>query len=168
MLDEKLRAWNSKIVSSFLNRKDRITSYEAYMSKGVQYVVPTSSLSEKDCKSLDKHVTPILYNAHNVQRNSSKCMLYAPLKYGGYGHKDIWNMQGIDKLNFFLTHYRRHDTTGRLIKTSMRWSQLESGISIPFYKYNYELLVFLLTPTWFTHIREYLYSCNATINEKDP
>lgn len=50
----------------------------------------------------------------------------------------------------------------------MRWSQLESGISIPFYKYNYELLVFLLTPTWFTHIREYLYSCNVTINEKDP
>ena len=25
----------------------------------------------------------------------------------------------------------------------------------------------MLTPTWLTHIWEYLYSCNATINEKD-
>ena len=28
-------------------------------------------------------------------------MLYAPLNYGGYGHKDISNMQGIEKLKKF-------------------------------------------------------------------
>ena len=109
VLNDKLSAWNSKIVSSFLNRKDRIKSYESYMSKGAQFALSTYSMTEKQCRELDKHVTPILYNAHKIQRNCSKCMLYTPLLTGGYGYRDTWNMQGSEKLKFSLTHYRRHN-----------------------------------------------------------
>ena len=167
VLNDKLKTWNSKIVSSFLNKKDRIKSYEAYMAKSGQYILSTSSLSKKQCHELDKNVTPILYNAHGVQRNSSKCMLYSPVQYGGYGHHDFWSTQGIEKLKFFLTHYRRHDTTGRLLKMSMRWTQLECGLSTPFYTSNFEKYNYVLTPTWVTHLWEYLDSCQAAIEEKN-
>ena len=69
---------------------------------------------------------------------------------------------------FLLTHYRRHDTTGRLIKISIHWTQLEGGVSTPFYKYNYKQLAPLLTPTWMTHLWDYLSTCNSKIEENKP
>lgn len=167
-LNDKLLDWNTKMKSSFLSATEKIKSYKTFTAKGVEYVLPTSSLSEKQCQDLDKLVTPILYNAHGIQRNNSKCVLYSPVKYGGIGHKSIWHMQGINKLKFFFTHYRRHDTTGRLMKISMRWTQLEAGTSKPFYQYNFKQLAPLLTPTWMIHLWEYLSSCNSTISEHAP
>ena len=167
-LHKKLESWNSKVKSSFLSASEKIKSYNSYTSKGVEYVLPTSSLSENQCNDLDKLVTPILYHAHSIQKNNSKCVLYSPQKYGGFGHKSVWHLQGILKLKFFLTHYRRHDTTGRLIKISIHWTQLEAGVSTPFYKHNYKKLAPLLTPTWVTHLWDYLSSCNSTIEENKP
>ena len=165
-LNEKLSHWNSRVKSSFLTAEEKIKSYNTYTSKGVEYILPTSSLSEQQCHDLDKLVTPILYNAHGIQRNCSKCVLYSPTKYGGFGHKSIWHLQGLEKLKFFLAHYRRHDTTGRLIKISMRWTQLESGVSTPFYTHKHNKLAPLLTPTWMTHLWEYLSSCDAEFEEQ--
>ena len=130
----------------------KIKSYTTYASKGVEYTLPTSSMSEQQCRDIDKLVTPILYSAHGIQRNCSKSVLYTPTKYGGFGHKSIWHLQGLEKLNFFLAHYRRHDTTGRLIKISTRWTQLEAGVSMPFYTNKHDKLAPLLTPTWMTHL----------------
>lgn len=112
----------------------------------------TSSLSEQQCHNLDKLVTPILYNAHDIQRNCSKCVLYTPTKYDGFGHKSIWHLQGLEKLKKILAHYRRRDATGRLIKISMRWAQLEAGVSTPFYTNKHDKLAPLLIPTWMTHL----------------
>ena len=168
VLHKKLEHWNSKVKSSFLTASEKIKSYNAYTSKGVEYVLPTSSMSQKQCAELDKLVTPILYHAHSIQKNNSKCILYAPEKYGGFGHKDVWHLQGLNKLKFFFAHYRRHDTTGRLIKISMRWTQLEAGVSKPFYTYHHQKLAPILTPTWVTHMWEYLSSCNSTIREHSP
>ena len=47
VLDDKLRKWNNKIVSSFLNNNDRVKSCEVYMAKSGQYVLSTSSLSQQ-------------------------------------------------------------------------------------------------------------------------
>lgn len=146
--------------SSFLSAKEKIKSYNAFTSKGVECVLPTSSLSQEQCNDLGKLATPILYNAHSIQRNNSKCVLYSPTKYGGLGHKSIWHIQGINKLKFFLTHYRRHDTTRRLLKISMRWTQIEAGTSKPFYQHDFQQLAPILTPIWTLHLWECMSICN--------
>ena len=119
-LPQKVQDWNSKVTTSFLIAEDRLVSYEAYLSKSIKYVAPTHCLNQKQCHELDKHITPVLYHAHSIQRNSSKCALYGPSMYGGYSYYDNWHVKGIKKAKFLMMHYRRHDTTGRLFKISMK------------------------------------------------
>ena len=64
-------------------------------------------------------------------------------------------------------HLRRHDTTGKLLRICMRWHQLEAGVSLPFYRYEYGFIASILTPTWIKHLYECTSSCHATFVEHD-
>ena len=65
-------------------------------------------------------------------------------------------------------HYRNDDTTGRLIKTSLRYSQLESGLSKPFYTQNFYKNYFLCTPTWLTNLWQYCSESYVQLRETKP
>ena len=66
-------------------------------------------------------------------------------------------------------HYRRHDTTGKLCKISIKWTQLELGFPLPFYSYSHQATKQYITQTWMiTDAFEYLESCNASLIEHDP
>ena len=134
---DKVQKWNRRVTTSFLIAEDRLTSYSAYICKSLQYVAPTHCLNQKQCNELDKYITPVLYNAHAVQKNCSKCVLYGPALFGGYSYYDNWNVKGIEKRKFLLMHYRRNDVTGKLLKISMKWTQLELGFGKPFYNYSH-------------------------------
>lgn len=54
------------------------------------------------------------------------------------------------------------------MKISIRWTQIEAGTSQPFYKYDFQKLAPLLTPTWILHLWEYLSTCNSTFSEHSP
>ena len=81
----------------------------------------------QQCEQLDSIITPILFNLHKIQRNCSKSVLYTPHHCGDFGYKSLWHLRGLEKLKFFLLHHRRDDTTGKLIRASIRWTQLELG-----------------------------------------
>ena len=119
ILMAKVNQWNNRITTSFLLAEDRLTSYDSYIKKSIQFVAPTHCLNQTQCHELDKKITPVLYNAHSIQRNCSKCILYGPSLFGGFGHYDNWQIKGIEKLKFLIMHYRRHDVTGQLYKICM-------------------------------------------------
>jgi len=62
-----------------------------------------------------------------------------------------------------MKHIRLNDKTGKLLRISMEYTQLEAGISTPFYKNKFETLNALLTPTWVTHLWEYWSEANVTL-----
>ena len=113
---------------SFLTKKEKLLAYEAYIRKSIEYIAPTACLTQKQCNELDSIITPVLYHIHNIQKNCSKNVLYTPKHMGGFGYKTLWHIQGSEKLKFFLLHHRRNDTTGKLIRASLRLTQLELGL----------------------------------------
>lgn len=50
----------------------------------------------------------------------------------------------------------------------MRYTQLETGLSKPYYSYNYYKAHFLATPTWHTQIWQYCSESHVRIKESDP
>ena len=64
-------------------------------------------------------------------------------------------------------HYRNDDTTGRLIKTSLRYTQVKSGLAKPFYTQNFYKF-FLLTPTWLTNLWQYCSESHVQLRETKP
>ena len=54
------------------------------------------------------------------------------------------------------------------MKTSIRYAQLETGLSKPYYTYNYYKAYFLATPTWYTNIWQYCSESHIKLQEADP
>ena len=66
-----------------------------------------------------------------------------------------------------MKHIRNDDKTGRLIKISMEYTQLQMGISKPFYTQKYDKWKTIVTNTWMTHLWEYLNEAEATLEVTD-
>ena len=82
----------------------------------------------------------MLFNAHTIQRNCNRSVLYISAELGGLQIFSVYHLQGIAKLQSLLKHYREFDTTGKLLLASMRYTQLELGISQPFLEKKFTII----------------------------
>ena len=87
---------------------------------------------------------------------------------GGLSIYSVYHLQGVSKLQFFIKHYREGDTTGQLLKTTLRYTQLEAGVSTSFFKRNFYQTFYLTTPTWLTNLWQYMSECHTQIHEVNP
>ena len=163
-----MEEWIQKIRSSPLSQEDRLHAYKTILEKKLLYVLPTCSFTYKQCAELDKILSPVLFNINGVQRNCNRNVLYTSRELGGLHIYSMYHLQGVSKLQFLFMHYRNDDTTGRLMKMSMRYTQLESGLSRPYYTYNFYKAYYLTTPTWITNLWQYCSECHVQIKETDP
>ena len=152
IIRDMVTTWRNKIRSSPLSMSNRRYAYKTILGKKLLYVLPTCSFTYKQCAEIDKILSPILFNIHSIQSNCNRNVLYTSKEFGGLHIYSMYHLQGAAKLQFLIRHYRNDDTTGRLMKTSMRYTQLETGLSKPYYTYNYYSAYFLATPIWNTHI----------------
>ena len=167
-LREKIKKWARNVRSSSLTSREKLVAYFGYILKSIQFVVSTTSLNAEECNELDKIISPVLLHAVQVHKNASRTPLYAPKSFGGYGFIPVYHVQGLEKSKFLLIHYRLHDTTGQLIKISMRYTQMEIGTSTPFYLLQHENYRMYATDTWTTQLWEYLCACKTRFVETKP
>ena len=76
-------------------------------------------------------------NIHGIQQNCNRNVLYTSKEYDGLHIYDMYHLQGVSKMQFLFRHVRSNDMTGKLMQTSIRYTQLETGLSRPYYSYNY-------------------------------
>ena len=160
-----IKTWIDKIKTSPLSSDDRIYAYKTILEKKLLYVLPTCSFTYKQCMELDRLLSPALFNVHKIQQNCNRNVLYSSREFGGLDVFSIYHLQGQAKLQFFFMHYRNDDTTGKLMKMSLRHTQLETGLSRPFYSQNFYKNHFLATPTWITNLWQYCSECHVQIRE---
>lgn len=163
-----IKRWVAKIHSSPLSSVDKIYAYKAYLEKMLLYILPTCSSNYQQCKKLDKLISPMLFNAHCIQQNCNRSVLYMSHELGGLQIFSIFHLQGVAKLQFFFKHLREMDTTRKLLSTSLRYTQLELGVSKPFLSLNFYKNHNFVTPTWITNIWQYMTECNTQIYEYEP
>jgi len=164
VLRKKIDAWCDKIRTKYMKGEDIIKAYQGYLEPGLRYVLSMTSFTFDECEKLSKKTAPILLNAINVQKNCARSVLYSPIRYGGYGIKHLYHIQGIEKMCFLFMHYRKNDTTGKLLQTCMEWTNVEMGtgrhfMSLPSKKWQH-----LATKTWITNLWEYVEECGMEIN----
>ena len=163
ILDKKLKKWARNVKSSSLTPREKLVAYHGYILRGIIYILSATNFTKEQCDKLQKILSPILYNAYRVQRHASRIPLYTPKSLGGYGIVSIYHLQGVEKLKYYLMHNRLGDTTGDLLKISTRFTQLELGISTPFWQSWYKKYSPLLNETWTTDIWRYLDSCGMRL-----
>ena len=168
VIKDTMEEWIRKIRSSPLSQEDRLHAYKTILEKKLLYVLPTCSFTYKQCAELDKILSPVLFNINGVQRNCNRNVLYSSREYGGLHINSMYHLQGVSKIQFLFMHYRNQDTTGKLMMASMRYTQLESGLSRPYYTCNFYKTHFLTTPTWLTNLWQYCTECHVQLKEAAP
>lgn len=160
--------WVRKNQSSNLSNYDKLHAYKTCLEKKLVYILVVTSLTFTQCKELDKLICPLLLNSHSIQRNANRSIIYLSDEYGGLNIPSIYHLQGIANLQFFQMHYRNNDTAGKLLKISMRYTQLECGLSNPFYVHDFYKIQHITTPTWLTNLWQYTTECHCNIHETQP
>ena len=167
ILKKYIQTWVRKIQSAPLSKEDKVHAYRSYLEKKLLYILPTCSFTYQQCLQLDRIISPILFNAHGIQRNCNRNVMYLTSEFGGLKVMSIYQLQGFSKIQFLCIHTRNMDTTGELLQISNRFTQLETGLSKPFFTYGYYDAYFLATPTWTTNIWQYMTECHTNLHQYD-
>ena len=153
-----VKAWSAKVENSSLWEHEILLSYDTVLTPGVRYRLAATSLSFEQCDFMMKFIYPILLNAANLPATFPRCIAAAPSMYAGLQWEHFYDIQGKEKLKFFMLHIRREDTTGQLMYIALQNMQQMIGCEKPFYEYKYDDYAYLIPDSWLKHLCEYISS----------
>ena len=162
-LRKQVENWVRRIKLSSLTKSNRLLAYFGYLVPSLTYRLATSCLTYKQCKTLQTVIDPMLLHSYGLQRNTPKIVLFSTAAQAGLSIPHIYHLQGQEKLKLFLMHIRRNDTTGKLLDICIAYTQLELGISMNFLTQSYYHFQDYITPTWITHLWQYMTDCKAML-----
>ena len=158
------KEWKQANASANLRDYEILQSYKANLLPKIMYRLSTYSFTFHQCEQIMKLIRPTLLHAMHLQEHFPKVVMEAGDQYMGLNIKHIYDLMGSEKMKFLLMHVRRDDTTGKLMKISMRYTQLEVGSEVCFFNLDYERWGGLCTWTWMTHLWEYMSESTITID----
>ena len=102
VLHKKIDAWCDKIRTRYLSSENTLKAYQGYLEPGLRYALSMTSYTYDECEKMCKKFAPILLNAIGIQRNCARSVLYAPQRYGGYGIRHLYHVQGLEKNQLYV------------------------------------------------------------------
>ena len=148
--------WKQKVEYSNLSGADRILSFETVLRMQIRYRLVAISLEYNECERINKVIHPILLHAYGTHKKFPRILLESGDQYGGFKIRHFYDIHLFEKIKFFTYHIRANDDTGKLMITSMRYTQIQLGIRKMFLNTDFDIYGERSFPTWITHIWEYM------------
>lgn len=158
MIFKCVKEWCDKVEHSSLWQHEIILSYDSVLTPQVRYRLAATSLTFDQCNFMMKFIYPILLHAANLPSAFPRCIAAAPSLYAGLQWEHFYDIQGKEKLNFFMLHMKREDTKGQLMFIALQNMQQMIGCGAPFYEQNYDEYAYLIPDSWLKHLCEYVSS----------
>ena len=162
-----VKTWVARVKSSRLTSLQILKSYETVLKRQLVYRMVATSFTYQQCDTLVRQINPILLNAAGLQRNFPRSIMEAGEEYAGFNWPHLYDIHGQEKLQFFMMHLRKQDTTGHLLNICMQYTQLQLGVEMPFFSLDYDEYFHLCQPTWITHLWEYTSSRGLDVSLTD-
>jgi len=163
VLIDKARLWATSIRASALNAAEIWTAYSSVLWPGLAYPLAITSFSVADLHLVQQKVSRIIRNSLHLDKSFPDALFYGAKKYGGLGIVPLIAQQCILKLLLFLRHIRSNDDIRRQLLISMGYTQMEVGSDVQFLRLDFSNYKHLLTPTWTTHLWEFLSLSNIQL-----
>jgi len=160
---KKCEQWVQRVAASHLKAHEKLLAYDMVLLRQIEYRLAASCFSREDCDEIMKSYMTILCHGYHIHRHFKRDLACSSIRYGGLDIMHLYDVMGISKTKFLMKHIRLNDKTGKLLRISMEYTQLEAGTSKPFYENKYGMMKTLLTPTWVTHLWEYWSEAEVTM-----
>lgn len=151
----QVQNWQSKVTNSILWPHEIVLSYKSVLIPQVRYRLAVTSLSYEQCDFMMKLIYLELFHASNLLSTFPRSIASAPFTYAGLGFEHFYDIQGKEKLQFFMLHMRREDTTGEMMCIALQYMQQSIGCEHEFYGKDYNKYAHYLAPSWLKHLLEY-------------
>jgi len=77
--------WVQRVAGSFLKATEKILAYNYVLLKQLEYKLPTTCLSKKDCDEIMKIYFPTICHGHHIHRNFNRKLIHSS--------KNIWRFR---------------------------------------------------------------------------
>ena len=101
-----------------------------WMSK-LRYIASVVCFTQEQSIIINRKVVTQCLPASGFNRNFPRQVVHGPKRYGGMAWESCQSVQIVEKIKFIMTHMRRDDKLGNLLKILIDTLQLKAGLSEP-------------------------------------
>ena len=159
---------HARIVStSALTRRDAWTYYFSMYLTSPGYPLPLSHFSPDQLHDLETKSLPALIAKCGFNRNSSRAVLYGPVRFNGGGFRPFSTEQGVGQILYLMKQWTCTLQPGNAQRISVSWAQLNVGVS-------WSVLDNVTTPLphfeshWLRVLRDFLSTIQGRIRLDNP
>ena len=153
-----------KLFNAPFSPYDAWTVYQSRYKAMIGYSLPVTTFTRNQLDQIQKKFIFFLLPKLGMNRHTPRAIVYGPMKYGGRNLLDLRIEQPTQHLRHTLGHMRRQDNTGKLLTITKRDTQLESGLSIPFYKTNPDEYNYVTKNTRWRYLWQVIYKYDIDIH----
>ena len=152
---DKVAKYISRLKSTILNLQEVYFGYETYWIPALTHAAPVLTIPHKGTflAPLHRAILPKL----RIMRTFPLVMREAPVAIGGLGLQSLEISSGIQAIQHLISLFTSHTPSKLLLITAIEYHQLEIGVEALFLNSSYSTLSPLATPTWITHLWEFLH-----------
>jgi hypothetical protein len=164
VMRKKAEAYGEAIRGSILKRGESSTAYNCYYMPSIAYSTPATTLTFKECDDLQKPVVNAILPKMGITSKAPRAVVFGTPRYGGIGLDHLALVQSHGQLQYLLGHLRCRDTTGKLIRMIMEFTQMECGCTGNVFEQSYKQYAgVIIDENWVTSIWAHLERCEATV-----
>ena len=166
ILRDKAQKYSARLRKSRLTAGEAYTFYRTTYIPAMTYTLPALACNEEELQQVQSAVLPALLNQLGVHSKFPTALRHGPNQYAGLDIADLRTESGIYLLKALRDSVFASNDHGQMMITSIKTSQLESGISNDLLLHP-SIAISYLTPTWITTIRQYLYNHGMSVDLTD-
>jgi hypothetical protein len=164
---KKSNAITEFLWSTPLSRAESWLYYHACYLPSVSYPLTCSHLSIRQLETIQRRAMSIIVARCGYNGNTKKEILFGPVEYGGANFHHLYVQQGLQQVKYFLRHWRKMTSVGKMFKCVLAWTHFAAGVSYSILEQPKSSLPHLEVK-WITSLRQYLSSINSRVQLDDP
>ena len=152
----KVQEIKKKVLKAPFTRSEATIAHDKVWWPSVGYSLAVSTFDPKQCAELQSIFQQAFISKMGYNRCMPRAVRYGPLLLGGVTLWTVWTEQGLKHILLLLHHLRANDDIGQQLRISCEVTQLETGISTPFWADTWEDISGYVEDTWITNTWRFL------------
>ena len=146
---QQAQEWRDSVRTGHLPRHLTWTSMQTTVMKQLEYPLPATSFTRKECDSIMAPVMQAGLSHSGIVNKVPKAIRFGPAGRQGFGIHDMFVTQGIDHFVRLVDHgYNKQDLTGSLIRATCQQLILELGTPDKLFQHSYAKYHTIATECW--------------------
>ena len=158
---EKIQKFTRFLVTCPLKPNETWLAYRQYLIPSLCYGSVIQSFPISTCEIMHKKLLPFLLPKLGYPATLPRPIAFGPRESGGCGILDINAVLLSQKIQYLIKHVRAKTEIGILLRITLRWAQLQAGISAPVLSQSTRLKY--IESEWLQHIQEGLWQISGKI-----